>query len=157
VEPEPLRQSHSSGPPGLYAHLLQLTLVGGVAFWVANFATSLLPVAADYRAAMSIPYLPMVLVESLVGGLIVGLVVSVFLIRLYPSLPTRRPVLKALVLSAVALAVFTALTWAAGTLAGPSDASRSFLLGVVMNVPRFVALGVAVGYAYERLYAKKGT
>ena len=49
-----------------------LTLVGGLAFWLANFAISRTAIAADYRAAMSISYYPMLL-ESLIGGLIIGL------------------------------------------------------------------------------------
>ena len=31
-----------------------LTVAGGLGFWVANFAISLTPVAAEYRAALSI-------------------------------------------------------------------------------------------------------
>ena len=131
-----------------------MTLAGGLAFWAANFATSLLPIAAEYRAALSIAYVPMVLVESLVGGLIVGLLVSFFLVRLYETLPTESPMLKAELLSAVALVVFTVVTWGAGSLAESGNASRYFLIGIVLNVPRFVALGVAVGYLYGRLYRR---
>lgn len=133
---------------------LKLTLAGGLAFWAANFATSLLPIAAEYRAALSIAYVPMLLVESLIGGLIVGLLVSFFLIRLYETLPTESPMLKAELLSAVALFMLTVVTWGAGSLAEPNDASRYFVIGIVLNVPRFVALGVAVGYLYGRLYRR---
>lgn len=125
-----------------------------MAFWATNFATSLLPIAAEYRAALSISYLPMVLVESLVGGLIVGLLVSLFLLRLYEALPTESPMLKAEILSVVALVVLTIVTWGAGSLAEPSDASRYFLIGTVLNLPRFLALGIAVGYFYKRLYGR---
>ena len=38
--------------------MLVLTLVGGLAFWLANFAISRTATAADYRAAMSISYYP---------------------------------------------------------------------------------------------------
>ena len=48
--------------------VLGLTLVGGLAFWLANFAISRTSIAAEYRAAMSISYYPMLL-ESLIGGL----------------------------------------------------------------------------------------
>ncbi len=136
--------------PGMYAHLPTLTLAGGLAFWATNFATSLLPIAAEYRAALSISYLPMVLVESLIGGLIVGLVVSFFLLRLYDRLPTGSPMLKATLLSFVALVVLTIVTWAAGNFGGPSDAARFFLVGTVLNFPRFLALGIAVGYFHKR-------
>ena len=138
----------------MYTHLPKLALAGGVAFWATTFATSLLPIAAEYRAALSISYLPMVLVESLVGGLLVGLLVSFFLLRLYKTLPTESPMLKAEILSVVALVVLTIVTWGAGSLAEPSDASRYFLIGTVLNLPRFLALGIAVGYFYKRLYGR---
>ena len=133
-----------------YAQLPTLTLAGGVAFWAANFATSLLPVAAEYRAALSIAYLPMVLVDSLLAGLLVGLLVSFFLLRLFDRLPTESPMLKATLLSFVALVALTIVTWAAGSAGGPSDASQYFLTGTVLNIPRFLALGIAVGYVYQR-------
>ena len=123
-------------------------------FWATSFATSLLPIAAEYRAALSISYLPMVLVESLAAGLIVGLLVSFFLLRLYEALPAESPMLKAEILSVVALVVLTIVTWGAGSLAEPSDASRYFLIGTVLNLPRFLALGIAVGYSYKRLYGR---
>ena len=135
-------------------HLPKLALAGGVAFWATTFATSLLPIAAEYRSALSIAYVPMVLVELLIGGLIVGLLVSFFLLRLYEALPTESPMLKAEILSVVALVVLTIVTWGAGSLAEPSDASRYFLIGTVLNLPRFLALGIAVGYFYKRLYGR---
>lgn len=135
-------------------HLPKLALAGGVAFWATTFATSLLPIAAEYRSALSIAYVPMVLVESLIGGLIVGLLVSFFLLRLYEALPTESPMLKAEILSVLALVVLTIVTWGAGSLAEPSDASRYFLIGTVLNLPRFLALGIAVGYFYKRLYGR---
>ena len=135
-------------------HLPKLALAGGVAFWATTFATSLLPIAAEYRSALSIAYVPMVLVESLIGGLIVGLLVSFLLLRLYEALPTESPMLKAEILSVVALVVLTIVTWGAGSLAEPSDASRYFLIGTVLNLPRFLALGIAVGYFYKRLYGR---
>jgi hypothetical protein len=145
------RPGDSQPRPRVYHHLPQLTLAGGLAFWAVNFATSLLPIAAEYRAALSIAYVPMVLVESLVGGLIVGLLVSFFLLRLSEALPTESPILKAELLSAVALVAFTLVTWSAGSLAEAANGARYFLIGIVLNVPRFVALGLAVGYLYERL------
>jgi hypothetical protein len=140
--------------PGLSKHLPSFAPAGGVTFWATSFATSLLPIAAEYRAALSISYLPMVLVESLAAGLILGLLVSFFLLRLYEALPAESPMLKAEILSVVALVVLTIVTWGAGSLAEPSDASRYFLIGTVLNLPRFLALGIAVGYFYKRLYGR---
>jgi len=51
--------------------LILLTLLGGAAFWAANFAISRTPIAAEYRAALSISYYPLLL-EALLGGLIIG-------------------------------------------------------------------------------------
>ena len=48
-----------------------LTVAGGLAFWLANLAISWTPIAADYRAALSISYFPMLL-EALLGGPING-------------------------------------------------------------------------------------
>ena len=36
-----------------YKKLLKLTIMGGLVFWVTTIATSLLPIAAKYRAAYS--------------------------------------------------------------------------------------------------------
>ena len=66
---------------GILKKGLMLTLAGGLAFWLANFAISRTAIAADYRAAMSISYYPMLL-EALVGGLIIGLWVSFLLLLL---------------------------------------------------------------------------
>ena len=59
----------------IWRKALVLTIVGGLAFWVTNFAISRTPIAAEYRAGLSISYFPM-LVEALVGGLIIGFGVS---------------------------------------------------------------------------------
>src|SRR4026208_678404 len=76
VKSAPVGRSDPWAVPGLYAHLPTLTLAGGRAFWAATCAPWLRPVAGESRAAQSIAHLPMVLVESLVAGLIVGLLVS---------------------------------------------------------------------------------
>lgn len=69
-----------------------LAIGGGLAFWSATFAISLTPIAAEYRAALSIAYLPM-LFEVLVGGLILGLGTGYSLIRLHHVFPDKSPVL----------------------------------------------------------------
>ena len=73
--PDPRRHRHHTAMTGSWGHVVRLTVVGGLAFWVANLAISLTPIAAEYRAALSIPYVPM-LVEALVGGLLIALGVS---------------------------------------------------------------------------------
>src|SRR5512140_3872131 len=83
-----------------------LAIAGGFAFWVANFAISRTPIAAEYRAAMSISYYPMLL-ESLIGGLIIGFCVSYFLLRFFDNIPTKNPILKSVILSFIALVIVT--------------------------------------------------
>ena len=44
--------------------LIKLTVAGGVAFWIVDFAISLSPISAEYMAAFSISSLPLALVDS---------------------------------------------------------------------------------------------
>lgn len=130
--------------------LYKLTIGGGVAFWAANFAISRTPIAAEYRAALSISYVPM-LIESLLGGLIVGFCVSYFLLRFFEQLPTRNPVSKSVVLTSVVLVVVTILIGGPSSYLATSDVLRYFLIGTVFNVLRFLALGISIGYLCDRL------
>lgn len=134
----------------IWRKALILAIAGGAAFWVANFAISLTPIAAEYRAALSISYLPMLL-ESLLGGLIIGFCVSYFLLRFFDKIPTKNPILKSVILSFIVLIIVTIL------MEGPasfltSDVLRYFLIGLIFNVLRILALGMVVGYLYKRLY-----
>jgi hypothetical protein len=36
-----------------------------------------------------------------------------------------------------------------------SDALRVFLIGEVLNVPRFLFVGIVIGYLYKRLYGSE--
>jgi NhaP-type Na+/H+ or K+/H+ antiporter len=94
----------------------------------------------------------MVLVESSLGGLVIGALVSYGLVRFFDRIPSENPMLKAVTLSAGALVIATIMTWGATSRLELMDAWRYFLLGVVLNVPRFVMLGLVVGYLYRRLY-----
>jgi hypothetical protein len=127
--------------------MLQLGVIGGVAFWVINFATSLIPVAAQYRAELSISYTLMVLVESLLGGLIIGCCVGYALLRFFDRIPARSAVLKSLTLSLFALVAIQGFA----TVLDLGFPPFYILLGAGLNVPRFVALGLAVGFAYDRI------
>src|SRR5512136_863749 len=131
--------------------LYKLTIGGGVAFWVANFAISRTPIAAEYRAALSISYYPMLL-ESLLGGLIIGFCVSYFLLRFFDKIPTKNPILKSVILSFIVLIIVTILLGVPASFLTQSDALRYFLIGALFNVLRILALGIVVGYLYKRLY-----
>lgn len=128
-----------------------LAVAGGLGFWIANFAISLTPIAAEYRAALSISYFPMLL-EALIGGLMIGFCVSYSLLRFFDKLPTKNPILKSVILSFIALFIVTMLIEVpAKFLAPTTDALHYFLIGIMFNVIRIPALGIVIGYLYDRL------
>jgi len=135
---------------GIIKQVFVLTLVGGLAFWLANFAISRTAIAADYRAAMSISYAPMLL-DSLVGGLIIGVWVSFLLLLFYDRLPTKGPIPKAMVISALVLLVVTISIGNPSTYGHTPDSSRYFLIGTAFNLVRILALGLAIGYGCKRM------
>lgn len=136
---------------GTWRTLTVLTIGGGLTFWSANFAISLTPIAAEYRAALSIAYLPM-LGEALAGGLIIGLVTGYSLIRLHHALPDKSPVLTSILVSLAALTTVTLLVEVPSKLLLPTeDALRYFLIAGMFNAIRILALGVAMGYLYRTL------
>jgi hypothetical protein len=144
-----------SQPRGVLRKASILALGGGLGFWIANFAISLTPIAAEYRAALSIAYPPMLL-EALLGGLIIGSGVSYCLLRFFDRIPTRNHVLKSLILSLVALIVVTVLIEApAKSLTTTSDPLRYFLIGTVFNGLRILALGLVIGYLYGWLAGRE--
>jgi hypothetical protein len=136
----------------IWRKVFVLAIAGGSGFWLVNFAISRTPIAAEYRAALSISYLPMLL-ESLLGGLIIGFCVSFFLLRFFDKIPTRNPILKSVILSFIALIIVTILIEVpASFLTTTSEALRYFLIGAMFNVLRILALGIVIGYLYKRLH-----
>lgn len=128
-----------------------LAITGGVGFWVANFAISLTSIAAEYRAALAIAYLPMLL-EALLGGLIISFCVSYGLLRFFDELPTTKPMLKSLLLSFIALIIVTLLIEVPAKFLTPTnDAWHYFLIGTSFNSLRILTLGAAIGYLYDNL------
>jgi ABC-type Fe3+ transport system permease subunit len=133
--------------------LLKLTIGGGVAFWVTTIATSLLPIAAEYRAAFSNWSILTVWVGSLLMGMIIGFSVSYLLLRFFEKIPTKGPILKSMILSFIALVIAIVLIDVPMILHEPSAPLYYFFIGVMFNAARFIFLGIAVGYLYKRLYA----
>jgi hypothetical protein len=128
-----------------------LAAAGGLGFWFANLAISLTPLAAEYREALSIQYLPMLL-QALLGGLLIGFCVSYCLLRFFDKIPSSSPMVKSLLLCSAAFVLVTLL------IEGPAkfgtatiDAWRYFLIAALFNGLRILALGVAVGYLCGRL------
>lgn len=102
-------------------------LAGAAAFWLVNLAISLTPVAADYRAALSISYIPM-LVEAAIGGIAIGLLVSWTLLRCPDRVPGNHPVAKAPFLSFALLVAVTALIEVPGKFMSATDRPMHYLL-----------------------------
>ena len=128
-----------------------LAVAGGLGFWIANFAISLTPIAAEYRAALSISYLPMLL-AALLSGLMIGFCVSYFLLRFFDQMPTKNPILKSAILSFIVVIILTMLIEVPSKFLAPtSDALHYFLIGTLFNVIRILALGMAIGYVYNKL------
>ena len=135
----------------IWRKTLTLAMAGGLGFWVANFIISRTPIAAEYRAALSIAYLPMLL-ESLLGGLILGFCVSYILLRFFDKIPTRNPMLKSLILSFGVLIIVTILIEVPLSLFFPTDNDlRYFLIGAMFNLLRILALGIVIGTLYDKL------
>ena len=139
---------------GIWKNVLMLTLVGGLAFWLANFAISRTAIAAEYRAAMSISYYPMLL-ESLIGGLINGLWVSYPLLRFFDRIPGKDPILKSVILSLFVLVIITILIGGPSSFYATHNVLRYFIIGTIFNVIRILALGIAIGYVCKRQYIKE--
>ena len=132
--------------------LFILTIGGGVVFWLTTIAISLLPVAAEYRSAFSKANIQTVWVASLPAGLIIGCCVSYSLLRFFDKIPTKNPILKSVIISLIALVIATILTLVPHSFLGQRDVLHYFLIGILLDAPRFLFLGIGIGYLYRRLY-----
>ncbi len=140
-------QSTLPAAHGIGQGLWRLTLAGGAAFWIIDFGMAVSPIAAEYKAAFSISSLPVALVEALVGGLIIACCTSYFLIRFYKRIPGKRTLVKAMILSLAAMLLVETLS----TLADPSRAFTCMVIDTAMNLPRFIAMGIAIGFRYTQI------
>lgn len=131
----------------------KLAIAGGLAFWAATIAISLLPIAAEYRAAFGKMSwnAQTVWVGSCFVGLILGGCVSYVLLRFYTKLPTKTPIQKAALLSSIALGLAVLLIDAPQSFLflAPGDVVHYLLIGVMLNIPRFLLLGLVIGYLYN--------
>ena len=92
----------------------------------------------------------MALVEALVGGLVIALCVSFFLLRFFDRIPGKKPIFKALILSFFVMVIIEVLS----ALGNPAHASVYLLLDTGMNAPRFLALGLVIGYLFDKQKGK---
>lgn len=128
-----------------------LAVSGGVAFWVATIAISLLPLAAEYRSVFSKASIQTVWVASLPAGLIIGCCVSYSLLRFTDKILTKDPILKSVILSLIALVIMTILNLVPQSFLGQRDVLHYFLIGIMLDTPRFLFLGIVIGYLYDKL------
>jgi hypothetical protein len=133
----------------IWRKIVVLAVVGGLTFWAISIATSLFPITVDYRAARWSAQT--VWVGSLPAGMIIGFLMSFVLVRFFDKIPTKNPILKSVILSIIALVIGAILLEAPASF-GTSDTLYYFLFGTMLNVPRFLFVGIVIGYLYKRLY-----
>jgi hypothetical protein len=125
---------------------------GGEVFWLTTIAISLIPNAAEYRTAISKANIQTVWVASLPAGLIIGCCVSYSLLHFSDKIPIRNPILKSVLISIITLIIATILTLVPQSFLGRSDVLYYSLIGIMLDLPRFLFLGIVIGYLYKRLY-----
>jgi len=130
-------------------HLVLLTVSSALVFWIASFFTSLLPIAADYRAAYDNWSMQTVWIGAVFAGLLFGFLVSLFLLKSGKSTPIRRPLLRTVLLSLCALGAATLLIDLPHAGQAHENVLHYFLIGVMFNAIRFVLLGLAIGLAHR--------
>ena len=134
----------------IWRNLFILTVAGGLAFWLATFAISRTPIAAEYRGALSISYFP-ILLEALLGGLIIGFCVSYLLLRFFEKIPTQAPISKSVILTFIVLIIVTILIGGPSSFFATGNVLRYFSIGTTFNLLRFLALGIVIGYLVDKL------
>ena len=135
-------------------NLCRLTLAGGIVFWLSTIATSLLPLAAAYRAAFSNWSIHSVWLGSLIAGLLIACCVSFLLLHCSRKIPMKSPLLQSLALSSGFLVLATILIDVPKCFQGYGDILGYFLIGFLFNLARFLFLGIAIGLEHKRLLAK---
>jgi len=140
------------GSYGSCRKMFTLTIAGGAAFWAATIVTSVLPLAARYRAAFSNWSIQTVWIASLPMGLMIGCCVSFVFLRMNARIPVKRPILKAVAISCAALVIAEILTNVQMILRTSSNSLYYFLVGIVFDAARFLFLGFTVGSLYRKLF-----
>lgn len=122
-----------------------MTSAGGAAFWITDFVIAVSPIAPTYQAAFSITSMQVALVEAFAGGIFIAFCVSYLLLRFFERLPGKNTTAKALILVFGAMVIIEILS----AVGDPAHASVNLLIDTGMNTPRFLALGLMIGYVFE--------
>lgn len=131
------------------SQLLELSLAGGAVFWLTSLVIAFLPFSAQFRAAESYTFSD-VLWGAFPAGFLIALFVTYTVDCHTERLPTKSPTSKAVTLSLVALLVIEI----AATLLHGGDELYYFSIGALLSLPRFLALGITLGYLVPRIDAK---
>jgi hypothetical protein len=85
------------------------------------------------------------------GGLMIGFCVSYFLLRFFDKVPTKKPMVKSVILTFILLILVTILIGGPSSFLATGDVLSYFLISTVFNLLRFLALATGIGYGYQRL------
>ena len=134
--------------------LLLLTLSGAAVFWLVSFLTSLLPLAAAYRAAFSNWSMQTVWLGAVWMGSLFSLAVNCILLRRIKKYASENPVLSALIISAILLVAALLAFDLPMLLRAGMNVLHYFFIGVMFNTVRFLLMGLSVGLLYSQLARK---
>ena len=124
----------------------KVLIVGIVALVVARVVQSLAwPQPSILSSQANVPLIQNIGFD-IIGGIFFGFVIGFYFLRYYSKIPLASPVLKALVVSLLAVFVVNGLV----TLLHLSDAPDYFLWGLAYSIPPYSVLGIALGYSYKR-------
>jgi hypothetical protein len=149
---KPLNKNSTSTKLQKFHRILVLLIGGGLVFWITTIIISLLPIAAEYRAAYSKASIQSVWIGSLFAGLIIGFCVTCILVKFSQIFPTKFPILTSVIISFVALAIATALILIPQTNSGTNISMHYFLIGILLDLPRFLFLGIVIGFLYKKVF-----
>ena len=144
LQPKRKKRSERAG------RLVRWTMTGGIVFWGTSLLTSLLPIAAQYRAAFSNWSVYTVWIGSFVMGMLNGFLVSSCLLRLIERFPGQKFVRWSVLLSVGVLTIALVLVDLPMYLQGNGANLQYFFVGVAMNAVRYLLLGLAIGCAAKR-------
>jgi hypothetical protein len=91
------------------------------------------------------------LLESFLGGLVLGGCVAYFLLRFFDKIPTKNPILKSIILSLIVMIIITTVIGGPSSYLATGNILRYFLIGTLFNLFRILTLGLGIGCLYDKL------
>jgi hypothetical protein len=149
METKAISQNKRQKSSELHKGLFKLTFWGGITFFAITIIGSMFPMAAEFRAALSISYLQVVVIDSLLVGMIISFCLSYLLLRFFEKIPTSNPIIKSEILSFASYVIVLILLGVASSLT--NDTLNIFLIGAMLNALRFFFLGLVIGFVYKKM------